>query len=199
MQNTIFKPISIILLVFGVLTSCKSTKNIAERSSITKLPVKKIIQEHYANQINFKTLAGKISIDYEQGDSSQGFGVSLRMKKDEVIWMSATLGVVKAKITPEKVEFYNRLDNEYFEGDYQYLSNLLGQEFDFDKLQNLLLGNAVLDLKEKKYVSEIQNDKYLLKLKSAEKLYKLLFGIDPIILELPHKKYHNLKKIDGYV
>ena len=62
----------------------------------------------------------------------------MRMEKDQkILIMSTPISVVKALITPEKVSFYNKLDNTYFEGDFKYLSDLLGTDLDFEKVQNL--------------------------------------------------------------
>ena len=113
------------------------------------------------------------------GKSEQGVSVSLRMEKDSVIWISAPLGVVKAHITPERVSFYNKLQNEYFDGDFSYLSELLGTELDFDKVQSLLLGDAILDLRGEKYASSINEGNYQLKPKKAQELFKILFQLEP--------------------
>lgn len=162
-----------------LFASCKSTKSIAAGELDNSLSAKKIIQNHYQNELDFETLSGKVKIDYSDGESSQGFSVSLRMKKDEVIWISAPLGMVKAHITPEKVSFYNRLQNEYFDGDYAYLSNILGTEVDFQIVQNLLIGNAVLDLRDDKYAMSIADGKYNLKPRKQQELYKILFFLEP--------------------
>ncbi|WP_262420232.1 DUF4292 domain-containing protein [Flagellimonas meishanensis] len=159
--------------------SCKSTKSIAVGEADTKMSTKSIINRHYSNQPNFKTLRGRVKIDYSNGKESQGVNVSLRMEKDKVIWMSAPLGVVKAHITPEKVSFYNKLQNEYFDGDFSYLSSLLGTELDFEKVQNMLLGNAVFDLRKEKYTSDISQGNYQLKPKNADMLFKTLFQLEP--------------------
>ncbi len=177
--KTNIKPFGTILFFLVLMQSCKSTKTVVGGDADPSLSVKKIVEAHYDNSLHFNTLVGKVKIDYENGEANQGFSVSLRMKKDEVIWMSATLGVVKARITPEKVEFYNRLDNEYFEGDFEYLSNLLGTELNFEKVQSLLIGDAVLDLREEKYVANVQDGKYTLKPKAAKKLFKILFSLEP--------------------
>ena len=72
--------------------------------------------------------------------------LSFRMEKDKTIWISAPLGVAKALITPEKAEYYNRLDSSFFSGDFSYISKLLGIDVGFNELQNLLLGNALYSL-----------------------------------------------------
>lgn len=69
------------------------------------MTARNIINAHYSNQSKFKTLRGRVKIDYANGDDAQGVNVSLRMEKDKVIWMSAPLGVVKVHITPNKVSF----------------------------------------------------------------------------------------------
>ena len=167
-----------IALLF-TLGACKSTKSVTGGEVDSKLSAKNIINAHYSNQSKFKTLRGRVKIDYANGDDSQGVNVSLRMEKDKVIWMSAPLGVVKVHITPNKVSFYNKLQNEYFDGDFSYLSELLGTELDFEKVQNLLLGNAVLDLRKEKFNTEVYNGNYQLKPKKAQELFKILFQLEP--------------------
>ncbi|MBA4745380.1 MAG: DUF4292 domain-containing protein [Muricauda sp.] len=171
----------IALLIAFLLTlgSCKSTKSITGGEVDSRMSARNIINAHYSNQPKFKTLRGRVKIDYANGDDSQGVNVSLRMEKDNVIWMSAPLGVVKAHITPNKVSFYNKLQNEYFDGDFSYLSDLLGTELDFEKVQNLLLGNAVLDLRKERFNSEVYNGNYQLKPKKARELFKILFQLEP--------------------
>tara|TARA_R110002051_G_scaffold65191_1_gene118427 strand:+ start:1656 stop:2441 length:786 start_codon:yes stop_codon:yes gene_type:complete len=194
------------LLVF----SCKSNKVLTDGTLDANLSAKTIIKNHYNNQLNFKTLSGKMKIDYSDGESSQGVSVSLRMEKDKAIWISAPLGVVKAYITPERVSFYNKLDNEYFDGDFLYLSNLLGVELNFEKVQNMLLGEAIFDLKDGKYDTAISQNNYQLKPRKSLELFKTLFEIEPKnfkmatqqiaqplkkrILEIQYRNYQSVDK-----
>ncbi|NKI31154.1 DUF4292 domain-containing protein [Croceivirga thetidis] len=177
-----FKPRLLKNLLLGtivLLTSCKATKSLPKGVADPSLGSKKVIANHYNSTIDFNTIRGSLKIDYDDGENSQSFRVSLRMKKDEIIWISAPFNVVKAKITPNKVEFFNKLDKEYFEGEFDYLSGLLGTELDFEKVQNLLLGDAVLDLREDKYTIEVAGGNYQLKPKRSNELFKILFAIEP--------------------
>ena len=167
------------MLLVLTIGACKGTKTVTGGEVDPSLSARNIINSHYSNQPNFKTLSGRIKIDYSNGDESQGVNVTLRMEKDKVIWISAPLGVVKAHITPEKVSFYNKLQNEYFDGDFSYLSDMLGTELDFEKVQNLLLGNAVMDLRKEKFNSEVNNGYYQLKPKAAQEFFKILFQLEP--------------------
>ena len=181
MQTTglLMRVLFFILLFIGFLSSCKSKKIIADGEVDTSLSTKKVIQNHYTNALNFKTVSAKVKIDYKADDTEQGVTVSLRMKKDEAIWISAPLGVFKAYITPKKVSFYNRLEGEYFDGDFAYISQLLGYEMAFEKVQNVLLGNTVLDLRDEKYVSTMAKESYFLRPKQPKALFKILFALEP--------------------
>ncbi|MEP2279842.1 DUF4292 domain-containing protein [Maribacter sp.] len=200
----------LLMVVIAFMASCKSTKVISGGTVDAKLSSKSVIKAHYQNEAGFKTLAGRVKINYSDGESSQGVSVSLRMEKDKAIWMSAPLGIVKAYITPDRVSFYNKLENEYFDGDFSYLSELLGTEVDFSILQNLLTGQAIVDLREEKYDIGVSADTYRLTPKEQGTLYKTLFQIEPQnfkmalqqlsqpadkrLLEIAYKNYQSIDK-----
>lgn len=160
------------------LFACKSTKIATVGALDADLTSKAVIRAHYDNQLRFKTLSGKLKIAYTEGGSTQTISVSLRMEKDKAIWISAPLGIVKAYITPNRVSFYNKLQNEYFDGDFSYLSNLLGAPLDFEQVQNLLLGQAIFNLREQKYEMEITAGNYELKPMKVGPLFKILLQIE---------------------
>lgn len=193
-----------------VVLSCKSNKILVDSKVDEGLSSRTIIRNHYNNQLHFKTITGRLKIDYHDGESSQGVSVSLRMEKGKAIWISAPLGMVKAYITPNRVSFYNKLENVYFDGDFSYLSDLLGTQLDFNKLENLLLGQALFDLRDNKYSSSIGDDYYELKPKKSLELFKTLFQIEPQnfkmsiqqlsqpwekrLLEIKYKSYQEIDK-----
>ncbi|WP_430428511.1 DUF4292 domain-containing protein [Maribacter litoralis] len=198
----------LLLVTIVFMVSCKSTKVVTGGTVDTKLSSKSVIKAHYQNEAGFKTLTGRVKINYSDGETSQSVSVSLRMEKDKAIWMSAPLGIVKAYITPDRVSFYNKLENEYFDGDFTYLSNLLGTEVDFSILQNLLTGQAIVDLRQEKYDIDISGDSYRLTPKQQGVLYKTLFQVEPKnfkmglqqlsqpaekrVLEISYKNYQSL-------
>ncbi len=167
------------LLLMVALSSCKSAKLLTDKTFDENLPARTIIRNHYKNQVDFRTLTGKLRIAYSDGESSQTLGVSLRMEKDKAIWLSAPLGVVKAMITPGRVSFYNKLENNYFDGSFEYLSKLLGTDLDFKKVQNLLLGEALYDLRDDKYEVSVNSSAYELKPVKTFDLFKTLFTVNP--------------------
>lgn len=171
------------LIVIGVLTillGCKSTKSVrASGEASDKLSAKQVIRQHQKSDVDFKTLQAKAKIDILQNGESQGFTFSFRMEKDKVIWLSAPIGVARMMLTPEKVRFYNKLDNEYFDGNYQLLSDFVGVDLDFYKVQNILLGQAIYDLKKEPYNVFVNENSYALHPKDQKALFELFYLINP--------------------
>ncbi|MDM9629936.1 DUF4292 domain-containing protein [Robiginitalea aurantiaca] len=162
-----------------ILSACGSSRLVGGADVDERLSVKNVIRNHEAAEVKFRTLSGRLGIDYSDGEDSQSVTVSLRMKKDEVIWLSAPLGVIKVLITPGRVSFYNKLNNEYFDGDYTYLNQILGSEVDFEKLQNLLIGQSMMELSGQNYELRYSPKAYELQPKAALELYKFLLKIEP--------------------
>ena len=89
------------------------------------------------------------------------------------------LGIAKVLITPQRVAYYNKWDNTYFDGDFTYLSNLLGTELDFQKVQNMLLGQSLFALNDKDYKLDIFDKSYQLQPKKQRELFELFLMINP--------------------
>ncbi|WP_196887109.1 DUF4292 domain-containing protein [Aureivirga sp. CE67] len=172
-----------LLISVLVLSSCKSTKNVTSNVlEVKEMSSKKIIKRHYKNELPEKTVLAKMKVRYEDPNQTQNVTVKLRMEVDKKIWISAGMfGITGAKmlITPDNVKFYNTIDNTYFDGDFEILSNFLGTDLDFEKVQNLLLGQAIYDLKDGRYSSEIEAKNYLLTPKKQKELFDLFFWINP--------------------
>lgn len=170
----------IVILLFGLLLgSCKSSRTLNEGNSNYKLSANQLIKENAKKTPNFNTLQSKLKITYSQGNKTQSYTVSYRMKKDEVLWINAPLGILRAKITPEKVSFYNKLDKTFFSGDFNFFSNLLGTELNFQQIQNLLIGETLFNLKEQPYKLSIHEDNYALQPKKQPELFEIFFLLNP--------------------
>ena len=172
--------IRLAIVLMLLVTSCKSKKNIAE-SDVINFSTRKVISNHMNAGFNRKTLNARITAKYQDPKSSASFSVKLRMEKDKTIWLSATkfgIPVAKAKITPERVSYYEKLSRTYFDGDFVLISKFLGTELDYEKLQNLLLGQAILDLKKGKFSSDYKNKSYELLPKKSNGLYEILFVLN---------------------
>lgn len=177
-------PLTFLILVAVILLNCKSSKTISGGAANYKLSAKQLIKENAKQTPDFKTLQARLKIGYTQKGNSQTHSVNLRAKKDEALWISASFSVIRALVTPEKVSFYNKLDNTYFEGDFRYLSSLLGNELDFQKVQNLIFGEALFSLKADAYQVSVDDSLYILQPKEQRELFEIFFLLDPAIFKV---------------
>ena len=187
----------IVLLILLIFTSCKSNKNVTDTNSVEAISTKKIISNHYNSDFNQKTINARINAKYRGNNTSVSFSIKLRLEKDKTIWMSATkfgIPVAKVKITPSRVIYYEKLQRTYFDGDFSLLSKWLGTELDYEKVQNILLGQAVLNLRKGKYDSKIDNNLYEIKPKKDNDLFGILFFMNPENFKLNKQEIRNQEK-----
>jgi hypothetical protein len=165
------------LLVFAF--NCKSSKSISNGEANFNLTAKQLIKENAKQTPRFNTLQSRLKITINQNEKTQSHTVNFRAKKDKFLWINASFSIIRALVTPEKVSFYNKLDNTYFDGDYKYLSDLLGTELDFNKVQNLLIGEAIFNLKNGDYQASVDESSYIVQPKIQRELFELFFLLDP--------------------
>lgn len=146
-----------------ILTGCKGTKSVAIDEVNSKISISTLIDSHKAALPNFKTLASRVQVMYDDGTKSQSITVNLRMEKDQVIWLKASLlgiTLAKALITPEHVSYYETISNTFFEGDFRLLSDWLGTELNFEKAQSILLGQSIFSLDDSDYKVSVSGKRY---------------------------------------
>jgi len=144
MNKVSIQLLGIVLLLF--VFSCKQTER-AKRSSLEGKKTEYLLQQLSQNEFKFKTLSAKSSIELEEKGKKTSFKANIRMRNDSAIWISITplLGIEMARvlITKDTVKVINRLNKEYFIGDYGYINEKFNVELEFELLQSLMLGNAI--------------------------------------------------------
>lgn len=155
-----------LLIINLLLLGCTGSKTISTKHINPGFNTKTVIKQHHEKTPHFTTLAARIQVDYNDGSSSNRITVSMRMKQDEIIWASASIlgfPIAKLLITPQRVSYYESIDNTYFDGHFALLSEWLGVESNYQMVENLLLGNAVFELDPKTYELSTFENSYLLK------------------------------------
>ncbi len=129
--------------------SCKNQKKITLNNGRCILDFKNtrtLTSNLKANEFDFDRLKAKLTVETVIDSSSNSFSITLRMKKDSIIWMSISkFGIEGARLllTKDSVTFVNPLKKQYFNEDFVFLSKFLNTELDFEMIQSLLLGNSV--------------------------------------------------------
>jgi Domain of unknown function (DUF4292) len=164
------------ILILLLLVSCKSKAVLTEVNATGVMSSSEIIANHYKNKKDFKTLYIKADVSYEDAKQSQSLSAEIKIQKDQKILVSLRfLGITMAKalITPEGVKYYEKLNGKFFEGNYGALTAFLGTDLDFQKVQNLLIGQALDDLNKGKYKSSLVDNLYQLEGKSNDETLKI--------------------------
>lgn len=153
-----------LLLVF-VMVSCKSKQKTITpepvKTDVTGITIATIIKNHYQVKRDFTTAYIKADIDYKDDKQDLGLSADIRIKKGEIILVSVKMigiTVAKAIITPTQVRYYEKLNSKFFEGDYKTLSNWLGTDLDYKKIENMLIGQAMDDLSKGTYTLNTQDN-----------------------------------------
>ncbi|WP_166921458.1 DUF4292 domain-containing protein [Flavobacterium poyangense] len=157
-----------ILLMSVFMISCKS-KAVAVQNNKTEVVEakkdKRAIEKHYDNKLDFSTVYIKASARYVDEKQSQNVSAEIKIEKDKQILISVRfLGITMAKalITPTSVSYYEKINSTYYEGDFTSLSKWLGTELNYGKVQNLLVGEALEDLRKGDYTQTIVDNLFRL-------------------------------------
>ncbi len=100
-------------------------------------------------KIDFNTFSAKIRVDYsDKNGKGPDLTVFVRMEKDKVIWLSINATVFsyeafRVLITPDSVKVLNKKDKEMQLRSLSYLQDLTQIPFDFNTLQDLIIGNPI--------------------------------------------------------
>lgn len=209
------KLLLISILMFGwvlILAACKSPALPSSRTPMKDIQLKELTKSISKNQLNYKKFRSRVKTTYDNGKRKQQIIINLRMEKSKSIWMSANMIVPIAKliITPERVSFYEKFQKTFFEGDVSFINQQFNTNFEFNDLQNLLMGLPLTNLNKGRWETISHPKYYILTPKSNKLRFRPTFFYDPknfLLLEqrfmVPGTKqsltvkYLNHQKLEG--
>ena len=156
------------LIVLLTWTACKTPE--AAIGKLKRKPAKVLVDRLEAQTIDFEWFSSRNRIYLETGERSQTFSAKIRMRRDSVIWITASKLNVEASrilITPDSIHIINRLDKEYYARDFRFLEQELGLTVDFNTLQQLIIGNALF-VDKKKLKSDVDTPYYRLRKETTD-------------------------------
>ena len=181
-----------------LLMSCGTKKATTASSSSRDLTAARLVQEYYAKTLDYTTFEARTRAKYSSnGDGKPAVTVVIRIEKDKTIWMDGSLlgfSGARALITPTTIQFYDKLNRQYFDNDFSFLSEYAGIDLNFDQLQRLLTGQTIYDLRDGKYSFAQEQDYFKVTPRKSNPLFDLLFeiGTQPYVV----KKQEVVKKED---
>lgn len=131
------------LLVLFALGSCH--RRLAPTPSQTTTPSTAVPAAAVkANNVTFRYLSAKGRAQLDVPGLKQTVNLNVRVRQDSVIWLSISVAgfeAARAYITPDSVQVLNKLQREYYAGNFSYLKQRFNVDVTFAQLQALLLGN----------------------------------------------------------
>ncbi|WBX76725.1 DUF4292 domain-containing protein [Tenacibaculum ovolyticum] len=181
------KYFTLLIILSLSFSSCKSRKIASNNTTVIKeMSARRVAKKHISSNFDEKNIDARLKVNYNNTKEKVGFSVRMKIKKDEVIWLKGTkfITLFKAKITPTKVQFYSSLYKNYFDGDFSILKKLLGTDINFQQLQNMLLGQSLLNVRSQRQEVAISNKSYQLSPKKQSDLFNIFFYINPLHYKL---------------
>lgn len=183
------------LIFVFLIVSCKTTK--VTDNSLDYLPARAIVKKNTEAVFSRTSVKATMQVKYKGKADMPNLNASLRMLKDSVIWLNfSKLGfpVAKIMITPQEVQFYEKIGKTSFKGDFKLISSWLGTEFDFVKIQNLFLGEPLQNLTEDKFQVSIKEGKYELLSKRRNPIFDINYSIDPDHFKVVKEEIRHVEK-----
>jgi len=154
----------------------KEPRNVEDRSAPD---LQQLIRN---NAFKAEGISAKASVKTEGGQQDATFNINMRLQTDSTIWISISplLGIEVARVlvTRDSVKFMDRINNKYALTDYQFLSQMLDVNIDFDILQGILTGNLFAYKKNKFNSVYVEDSCYILSTMSKRKLKRSLEDVD---------------------
>ena len=186
-----FRYIIIIVLLYGCAPGKNLTSTVGE---IPEMRTKQILKKHIKQHAKFNTLQCKLKIELFQNSKVQSNTVTLRMDRGKTIWINAFLNMIRIKITPDRVQMYNKIDKTYFDGDFSLIKQLLGIDLDFSNLENLLLGDTFFKHNSSSLNQVKDNSGYTLKPYKLDPTLNVLYRINPFYFKVKTQEISHLKE-----
>ena len=170
------------------LSGCKTRAKVtAAKPPVVKAmdSVQGLLDSLEKNSFRPRWMSAKASVTTIQEGNETSFNISLRYKKDSVIWVSISpllgIEVARVMVTPDSVKLLDRLHGNYQSSSFDAINKLLQMKVDFSIVQSILLGNFFAYKKsETKFNSVFLEDKYyILSSLTKHKLKRSLEEKDP--------------------
>ena len=142
-----------IIVFFTVLSACSVNKTNSNNTVDLSLDLKSVVKEIRKSENKFKNLRNRAKIKFDNGKTIQSINLNLRVAKNEALWISASMivPIAKALITKDQLIFYEQFQGTYIDTSLKYNNQGILPSVSIELLQNILFGNPVVDIDNRKW------------------------------------------------
>lgn len=138
-----------VLFLFMIIGGCglgrETVKQETEAADALPLPAFKVVET------DFKDISYNAGILLDAGGSENSVNATFRITKDSIMWISARkmgFEIGRLMLTEDSVWLLDRINNQYFAGDYLFFQNQFGIDVDYNLVQALFLGDPLSNWSE---------------------------------------------------
>ena len=144
--STIIRLLLIAIVIITTVSCASKRKNV--KQPMEEIVVNALLDKIRDNELEFEYFSARFNCDAAIDKRNKtSFSGQLRIKKDSVIWVSATgpLGVevMRFMFTTDSVYMINRMRQVYFIESLDEMTSRIGTKLTFPMLQAMLIGNDV--------------------------------------------------------
>jgi len=164
--------------------ACKTSREVVRVENLRPIGTNRLLNNLEKNAFDYKEMElSRISCQYESNTQNVSFRGTIKAINNEAIMLSfnkMNVPVGKALLTPDSVKFINYIEKNYLLDNYNYLSDLLNIDLDFETVNAILSNNAFSYHEDKRnnefreFTSEIDSGMYVLKSIGDRKLDKVM-------------------------
>ncbi len=104
----------------------------------------KLYKNLVENEFEYNDITMKFSAEMIAGESSETFSGMIRIQHDSLIWISLrsyNIEGARVCITQDSVKYLNRIDNTYYMGGFDFLTQKFQIDLDYTAIQAILTNN----------------------------------------------------------
>jgi len=138
------KRIYIILTLIVFFVSCSTVKKTQQEKpkKIRAIATKRLIKQVKHNYLNYNTLNFKASTKIKFNNKKYPLKANFKIKHDSIIWIylahSSGYPVANLVLTKDSVKLVNKIEKNYFLGDYEYFNKNFDVKLNYKNIQSLL-------------------------------------------------------------
>jgi hypothetical protein len=179
----------LIMLLFVVVSSCGTTRKTI-KEPLKEQGAEYLFSHLKMNELQYTYFSARFSASFYRDKNETSFSGQIRIQKDSLIWISISpvLGIEMARIliTNDSIKYINRIDNNYFISDFNYINSLINSTLDFDMLQAFLTGNDFSFYENSSFRASTDNMEYKLVTTDRRKLKKYVRNNQFINIPIQH-------------
>jgi len=159
-----------VIIISFFFTSCKQTQKITIPKRIKRYSVGKVIKMTNDNSLKFETLTvKKAAISLTNDGKTTSVRGSYKIRRDSIIQVYAqklSIPLGKLEVNTDSFRLVYFIEHEFFVGENNYFSNMVGMDIDFGVLQ-ALLSNKIFSYRQdpkdkdfKEFYCDIEDNMY---------------------------------------